>query len=72
MRLLFTARRLADEGVVFLFGARDGEATYFEGRGVPELRLGGLGSRTRYDSCGRRLGCRSLADCCPACRRNRR
>ncbi|MDX6562774.1 MAG: hypothetical protein QOD65_2588 [Gaiellales bacterium] len=42
--LLFTARRLADEGVVILFGARDGEATYFEGRGVPGLTLAGLGA----------------------------
>jgi DNA-binding CsgD family transcriptional regulator len=42
--LLFTARRLADEGVVILFAARDGEATYFEGRGMPELGLAGLGS----------------------------
>ena len=41
--LAFTARRLADEGVLILFGARDGEATYFEGRGIPELRLVGLG-----------------------------
>ena len=40
--LAFTARRLADEGVLILFGARDGEATYFEGRGIPELRLVGL------------------------------
>jgi DNA-binding CsgD family transcriptional regulator len=41
---LFTARRLADEGVVILFGARDGEAAYFEGRGIPDLRLVGLGA----------------------------
>jgi DNA-binding CsgD family transcriptional regulator len=40
--LLFTARRLADEGVVILFGARDGEAAYFEGRGVPDVSLVGL------------------------------
>ena len=40
--LAFTTRRLSDEGVVILFGARDGEATYFEGRGIPELRLVGL------------------------------
>jgi hypothetical protein len=33
--LAFTARRLADEGVVILFGARDGEAVYFEGRASP-------------------------------------
>ena len=42
--LLFTARRLADEGVVILFGARDGEATYYEGRGIPDLSLTGLGA----------------------------
>jgi hypothetical protein len=42
--LLFTARRLADEGVVILFGARDGEAMYFEGRGIPDLSLVGLGA----------------------------
>ena len=42
--LLFTARRLADEGVVILFGARDGESVYFEGRGVPDLGLVGLGA----------------------------
>ena len=40
--LLFTARRLADEGVVILFGARAGEAVYFEGRGIPEVSLVGL------------------------------
>jgi DNA-binding CsgD family transcriptional regulator len=42
--LLFTARRLADDGVVILFGAREGEATYFEARGIPDLRLVGLGA----------------------------
>ena len=41
------ARRLADEGVVILFGARDGEATYFEGRGIPDLRLRRTGCRGR-------------------------
>jgi DNA-binding CsgD family transcriptional regulator len=40
--LLFTARRLADEGVAILFGARDCEEVYFEGRGIPELSLAGL------------------------------
>jgi DNA-binding CsgD family transcriptional regulator len=40
--LLFATRRLSDEGVVVLFGARDGEATYFEARGVAELALTGL------------------------------
>ncbi|WP_396454651.1 AAA family ATPase [Actinomadura sp.] len=37
--LLFAARRLAAEGVVMLFAARDGA---FTGTGLPELRLGRL------------------------------
>jgi len=37
--LLFAARRLDAEGVVMLFAARD---EVFGGRGLPELRLGGL------------------------------
>ena len=40
--LLFTARRLADDSVVMLFAARDGEASYFEGRGISSLALAGL------------------------------
>jgi DNA-binding CsgD family transcriptional regulator len=40
--LLFATRRFAEEGVVMMFGARDGEATRFEARGVPELLLEGL------------------------------
>ncbi len=42
--LLFSARRLADEGVVVLFAARAGEAVYFEARGIPEIHLEGLGA----------------------------
>ena len=53
--LLFAARRLADDSVVILFGARDGEATFFEARGVPELLLVGLdadeGGRLARESC---------------------
>ncbi|MGW4350913.1 helix-turn-helix transcriptional regulator [Nocardia sp. NPDC004582] len=39
--LLFAARRLRAEGVVLLFGVRDGEGS-FEAAGLPELRLTGL------------------------------
>ena len=40
--LVFVARRLAAEGIVMLFAARDGEARRFDAPGLPELRLGGL------------------------------
>ena len=57
--LLFAARRLADDGVLILFGARDGEATFFEARGIPELLLAGLGvedaGRLARESCGRHI-----------------
>ncbi|MGW2659357.1 helix-turn-helix transcriptional regulator [Nocardia tengchongensis] len=39
--LLFAARRLRAEGVVMLFGVRDGEGA-FEATGLPEQRLTGL------------------------------
>ena len=42
--LVFTARRLQAERVVLLFGARDGEARWFEAAGVAEVALGGLGA----------------------------
>ena len=42
--LAFAARRLEAEGVVLLFAARDGEVRHFEGQGLPELSLGGLGA----------------------------
>ena len=40
--LLFVARRLDAEGVVMLFGAREGGDRRFEAGGVPEHVLGGL------------------------------
>ena len=40
--LVFVARRLEAEGVVILFGAREGEARRFDAPGLPELNLGGL------------------------------
>jgi DNA-binding CsgD family transcriptional regulator len=42
--LTFAARRLEAEGVVLLFAARDGEVRRFEGGGLPELKLEGLGA----------------------------
>ena len=40
--LTFVARRLGAEGVVLLFGAREGEERRFTADGVPSLDLGGL------------------------------
>src|SRR5438067_3473518 len=40
--LLFAARRLDAEGVAVLVATRDGEATPFDGAGLPELALRGL------------------------------
>ena len=40
--LVFVARRLEAEGIVMLFGAREGDVRRFEAPGLPELRLGGL------------------------------
>lgn len=44
--LLFVARRLGAEGIVTLFGVRDGDG-FFDDRGLPSLRLGTL---TRSDA----------------------
>src|SRR5215472_130619 len=41
--LTFTARRLRAERLAILFGAREGEASRFEGAGLPELTLDGIG-----------------------------
>jgi DNA-binding CsgD family transcriptional regulator len=40
--LLFVARRLGAEGIVMMFGAREGDDRRFEARGVDELVLGAL------------------------------
>ncbi|HJS69987.1 MAG TPA: AAA family ATPase, partial [Gaiellaceae bacterium] len=40
--LVFVARRLEAEGIVILFGAREGDVRQFEAPGLPELQLGGL------------------------------
>ena len=40
--LLFTARRIVAEGLVILFGVREGELQRFDDAGVEQLVLGGL------------------------------
>jgi DNA-binding CsgD family transcriptional regulator len=40
--LVFVARRLEAEGIVMLFGAREGDVRRFEAPGLPELQLAGL------------------------------
>jgi DNA-binding CsgD family transcriptional regulator len=40
--LVFTARRIVGEGLVIVFGARDGELQWFAGQGLEELVLRGL------------------------------
>ncbi|MGW6022835.1 helix-turn-helix transcriptional regulator [Streptomyces sp. NPDC055099] len=47
--LLFAARRLAADGVVMLFAARDAHAPPFPAEGLPELRLTGLDDETAGD-----------------------
>ncbi|WP_367040340.1 AAA family ATPase [Streptomyces sp. Je 1-332] len=47
--LLFAARRLAADGVVMLFAARDAHAPPFPAQGLPELRLTGLDDETAGD-----------------------
>src|SRR5262245_38460899 len=42
--LLFVARRLDGEGIVVLFGAREGDAHRFEAHDLATLDLGGLGA----------------------------
>jgi len=44
--LVFTARRLRAEQLAILVGARAGEASRFEGAGLPELTLAGLDQRS--------------------------
>ena len=41
--LVFTARRVAAEGIVILFASREGELRRFDAAGLAELTLGGLG-----------------------------
>ncbi len=48
--LVFVARRLEAEGVVILFGAREGEARRFDAPGLPELNLAASTARRRMPS----------------------
>jgi hypothetical protein len=57
--LVFTARRLVAEGVVILFGARDGELRRFDAPGVEELVVGGLDRESAEILLGR--GSRQIA-----------
>jgi DNA-binding CsgD family transcriptional regulator len=54
--LVFVARRLEVEGIVMLFGAREGELRRFEAPGLAELRLGGLDPATAGALIDRRAG----------------
>ena len=54
--LLFVARRLEAEGVVFLMAARDGEARRLDAPGLPELRLDGLHAEPAAALLGERAG----------------
>ncbi|WJV49755.1 helix-turn-helix transcriptional regulator [Streptomyces flavofungini] len=47
--LLFAGRRLAVEGVVLLFAAREGHAPQFPAPGLPELRVDGIGEEAAAD-----------------------
>jgi DNA-binding NarL/FixJ family response regulator len=54
--LVFVARRLAAEGVVLLFAARDPEVRRFDAAGLPELQLTGLEDAAAADLLAARPG----------------
>ncbi len=56
--LTFVARRVEHEEIVVLMASRDGEESFFDEAGLPELRLGGLddaASESLLDAHGRQL-----------------
>jgi DNA-binding CsgD family transcriptional regulator len=59
--LLFVARRLDAEGIVILFGAREGDVRAFESPGLPSLVLGGLDSGAAADVLRRGAGIDAVA-----------
>jgi predicted ATPase len=74
--LSFAARRLGAEPITIVFGARDGESQSFDGSGIPELVLAGLGvdaarrllgQHEREMSSGVRARLLAEADWQPAC-----
>jgi DNA-binding CsgD family transcriptional regulator len=54
--LVFVARRIEAEGIVMLFGAREGEVRRFEAPGLPELQLGGLDAAAAGELIDRHAG----------------
>ena len=54
--LVFVARRLEAEGIVMLFGAREGDVREFEAPGLPQLQLGGLDAAAAGTLIGRSAG----------------
>ena len=54
--LVFVARRIEAEGIVMLFGAREGEVRRFEAPGLPELQLGGLDPAAAVELIDRHAG----------------
>jgi len=58
--LVFVARRLAADGIVLLFAARDPEVRRFDAAGLPELQLAGLDAGAAADLLTARSG--RLAD----------
>ena len=61
--LQFVARRLGSEGIVLLFGAREGDVRRFPGDGIDSLTLGGLG-----DDAARAVVAEAAGDVSPAVR----
>lgn len=61
--LQFVARRLGSEGIVLLFGAREGDVRRFPGDGIDSLMLGGLG-----DDAARAVVAEAAGDVSPAVR----
>ena len=47
--ITFAARRLEAESVAVLFGVREGEATRLDTRGIPDVRVEGLGAEAAHD-----------------------
>jgi len=54
--LLFVARRIDLDGIVLMFGAREGEVRRFDARGIPALELAGLDDDAAVALIGRRTG----------------
>ena len=60
--LVFSARRLQAEGVVVLFGAREGDERRFAADGVPDLNLTGLDPQAAAELLDQRLAAEAPRD----------